>query len=512
METDKTKQNNKRKDLLSIIIPIVSVVFILGMATTIFLLAKGYRINIYDKEIKTTGVLAIETNPTITTIYINGEEKGNTPRSTTLDIGTYDITIKKDKYRDWERKISILEGKSTILNPWLILENNTKTTVWDSKMQLENIWTNETNNMALIEVKDSEGANTIWRYNINTYLWDFSQNPSEILITTDTIKDITLSPNGLYAIATITNTNGDITTHLWNTSKSITLDDSSLIDTTGYENYTKTWAKNSRYIILESESEIISYNIITKSNTILIKKEEGKNYIWTTDGEEHFYLVRELQDSDTNLFTYKIEQYKLDGTGSKDVIERIYLQTDKSYIDYYRNNIYTQSYFVNSPENTQTVGEITNIDVNKNMEGMFIKTTSASYWYDMETEKYILISPYPSNVIDYSTDNKKILYQNDISTFFFIAKKDEGDHTREIGSTEINNIENATNIHWVSNSTYIYYTQDNYIYISDKFGNNKYKIVPTENINNYILETSKDYLITFETDTTKNFSINKYAL
>ncbi len=521
-----TKNNEKKQILestfktISVVMPVLATIFILVTTGIIFYFAKGYRINIYNKEIKKTGVLTIKSDPYWADITIDDKNIGKTPKSTSLDIGKYKVTLSKEGYRNWTKETEIIEEKSTILYPWLLQEDLKQNTVWQSNLVFENIWINEENNIAFILLKETNNTYSLWKYRTNILLWDLSSNPTKLLTTENKI-DLLLSPDGSNTILTSTDSLGISTTYILNTSATFNLDSTNLFNLNEFSGYKISWANDNRYILLESDNDIISYDTVKKSTSLLKKKTLSKDYIWTTDSEGFFYIVNPIDQENTALNTYSIDQVKLDSTNSTKAIEKIYFQKDTSYIDYYRTENYTCTPCVNSPENTQTVGEIISIDVNQKAGGMYIKTTSATYWYDISTKKYLMVSSYPSDILEYSTESKKILCKadteylvdkNNSSIFVFTLGKNEEDHTEEIGSEYLTNIYNPTNMHWIYDIEYIYYTEGDAIYIAEQDGENKNRILAIDNVKGYIIGSSKEYLTTFEIDLENTFSIKRYSL
>jgi hypothetical protein len=244
---------------------------------------------------------------------------------------------------------------------------------------------------------------------------------------------------------------------------------------------------------------------------ILAKKIKGQNYIWTTDQEGFFYIIKEVsKDKETTV--YSLMQSRIDGSSPKQIIEKIYMRNDSKYIEYYRENSYTSTPFTNSAESTQTAGKINSILVDQNAEGVFLETEYASYWYYIDQKKYIIANPYPTKLISISPDLRKALLLQESKVLLFTFDKDEADHTETIGTVEIPNITENSNIRWVSNSFNIYYTRDNSLYVADKNGENEYKIYDTEEKKISSMKSSRDHIVTLEETTNGKLVINEYRI
>ena len=92
----------------------------------------------------------------------------------------------------------------------------------------------------------------------------------------------------------------------------------------------------------------------------------------------------------------------------------------------------------------------------------------------------------------------------------FTFDKEQGDHTEDLGSKKIANIDtNASNVQWLSNSTYISYIEDSTMYISDKDGDNKVKILDNVDLFKYIGVTfSKEFVFTVQVGDTNEAGLN----
>ena len=97
------------KKALPILVSILLTLSVYSGTLLIYLYASGWRIDFSNQSIKKTGVLTVESSPTLATIYVDKEEIGRTNKSSALGIGTYSIKVSKDGYYDWKKEIKILE-------------------------------------------------------------------------------------------------------------------------------------------------------------------------------------------------------------------------------------------------------------------------------------------------------------------------------------------------------------------------------------------------------------------
>lgn len=504
------EHKNLKDKLIPVLLSILTSIIILLGAAIIYLYSSGYRIDIFKREISITGVITVQSDPIAAEMFVNGEKIGKTPRSHVLKVGEYDISIKKDTYKDWNKKIKVLEGKSTPIFPFLVYNQPISKEKWKSEGLVQKLWTSDTKNNILFLQKDSNTSYSLWEYTVDSPLWDFSANPSKIL-TLDTDKiSLSISPDGKQALLTMTGSKSPLY-YLLNTQQSNTLQGSNQLPFGDYSKHTMLWSKDSNYILLESSKDVLSYNLEKQIFTNLLKKDEALKYVWDTDTQGSFYIITEINNKDLeDIYTYSLVQKSLAGNNNKVIIENIYFQKTDRYIKEYREAGVQQQEFTNAPENTQSAGEITDLDVNVNGKGMYISTSLASYWYFIDESKFITISPYPSSLLLYSPDTYKLALLDTTGYKIFTFYKEEGDHTANIGTKVLTNIPTAFD--WLSNSTYIYLKEENKIYIADIDGENKNELLESDNILEYVINGARETLFTFEKDTTGKLTIieNKF--
>jgi len=87
--------------------------FFIIVLTTIIAYARGYRLDLEKRSLKSTGIIAASSNPKAAKIYVNGELKGVTDTNLTLPPDNYLVEIKKEGYTRWNKKIN-LKGELVI--------------------------------------------------------------------------------------------------------------------------------------------------------------------------------------------------------------------------------------------------------------------------------------------------------------------------------------------------------------------------------------------------------------
>jgi hypothetical protein len=508
-------KSNKKKLSLNIkglVVSILSTLFILGGSLSIYYFSKGYRLDFSEREIRKTGVLTVQSEPSAANLYINDNSIGRTPRSRTLDVGTHNISVWRNGYREWKKNIEIVEEKSTPIYPFLILKEPVESTLWESEKPLVKYWVSKYKESFMFLQQENEDIYTLWQYRVNTPLWSLNPNPMQIITLETENIELNISPNGQIALLQMTNEEGT-TNYILELQRSTTIEDLTPLDISDLQGYTITWAKDNRHLILESQEDIISLDITRNIRYLLQKKNDTNQYIWTTDEEGSFFILDPLHTQEDPTYTYALKQLNLDGTDPKYTIDKIYLQKDAKYAEHYRNNGDTYPEFKNSPTSTQTTGQIISIEVNQSAKGLFIKTETSTYWYNMEKDRYRMISPYPADLIQFSPDSKKLLFSNGDSIYIFTFDKEDANHTEEIGSKKIVNLpkNEVTEINWLSNSLYVYYIRNNSLFISEKDGENTQEIFNVNNKLLYSIKNSREHIITLEEEE-ETLSIHQYKI
>lgn len=496
----------KSQQFFTIITSILATFTIYSISLLIFFYVQGWRIDFRDQSIKQVGVLTVESSPSAATIYVEGENKGKTNKSTTLDVGTYHVTVSKDGYFDWKKEVTIYEEKSTPVYPYLIKRKFESEEIYQSNLTLEKYWSDVHNNHLIMLLKN-ENYYTLVHYDINTGFWSLNPTPTTILTLNNTENqqitdiDLLLSPSGQKAVLEVIGPQSSskyiIPTTRVSSFSTILQTPLSLDE---FTDYTISWSEDENYLMLDSENELISYNTNSDVKNLILKKTNPLD-VWSTDRNGFLYIFKNIEYEDETVLKYSLHQYNLDGSGDTEVIDALYFQKDPQYIENFRQTDFDFSFFTNSPECTQTIGEITDFTVRNEVQGLYIKTTESTYWYDITTGKYITVYPYPSDIVEFSADDDKILIKTPSEYIIFVFDKEEGDHTISIGSKGIKNLsfDLVNNIRWLSNSSYIQYEEGNLVNIADIDGDNKTPLISSENVIFWTVTSSRKELITVTT-------------
>jgi len=182
----------------------LSIVFIFGGLTILF--AKGYRINLKKDEpkIEARGILVINSNPKGAQVFINGELKTATDNTLSLASEAYDLSIKKEGFIEWKKRIKIEKEEVTQIDAFLVstapsLSAFTFSGILNPQYSIEagkigyiipatdqdksGLWVIETGNLPLGFGREPK---RITDGDLKEATWQWSPDASQILLTTAT--------------------------------------------------------------------------------------------------------------------------------------------------------------------------------------------------------------------------------------------------------------------------------------------------------------------------------------
>jgi len=531
-----TKQHNDHKKFHKIFDVAASVIigiFVVIGTILVVAYAYGYRISLSGKSIEETGVLDVQTSPTNGSLYIGSEYIGKTPKTVgSLSAGDYNISVEKTGYTTWNKTVEIKRQLSTPTYAYLFLSTPIKETTYSSPEKVDKTYISSDNNhVFFISNSTSTSNSTLVTYRLNDYIinrnfWEFSDNPKTLYsidLTADQDFEITPSYNGAYILLRHGKTeNGTFQSTgvftLINTETQSS--EPKQIDLSAFvNNYKITWARDNSHLIFESESDIYSYDIQTGATILLDKKSAGQTLIWATSPFGMYYTVNEIstdqqiQDTaTTNPQTtpevakpyFIIKSKNLNGTNSEIVLDKIYYQTNAEFIE---TTDITDRPFTHSLYSTRFCGHITDLYIQPEGKGYIIETEYALYWYDVDTDKYTLVSIGDISVLDFSPDGKKFSYLDyETQTLkIFTLDKTESDHVTKIGSKIIlSGLEDIDpySIKWLQNSNFI-------SFIENSEENTNFNIIDIDGENSQILYSTDPNTTDLEALPIINYSLDK---
>ena len=92
---------------LRVILFIATLVLIAILGTIVSLYARGYRFSWEELKFRPNGLFAIKSVPDSAQIFINGVLVSATNTTLALQPGTYDVSVRKDGFMDWNKRLVI---------------------------------------------------------------------------------------------------------------------------------------------------------------------------------------------------------------------------------------------------------------------------------------------------------------------------------------------------------------------------------------------------------------------
>lgn len=106
----------------SFLIPFVTVGIILGVAIAIIAYGRGYRVAT-DGTVKTTGLMVVQSEPSGAQIIVDNDIKTATQATLTLPPGWYEVTVAKDGFQPWSKRVKV-QGEVVAKIEALLLPTN----------------------------------------------------------------------------------------------------------------------------------------------------------------------------------------------------------------------------------------------------------------------------------------------------------------------------------------------------------------------------------------------------
>ncbi|MDO8451706.1 MAG: PEGA domain-containing protein, partial [bacterium] len=91
----------------SILITFATVCGILGISGVLIAFGRGYRIDVLNNRVKTTGLISATSDPVGAQVYIDTRRETATNNSFAIDPAWYTVEISKEGYIPWEKKLRV---------------------------------------------------------------------------------------------------------------------------------------------------------------------------------------------------------------------------------------------------------------------------------------------------------------------------------------------------------------------------------------------------------------------
>jgi hypothetical protein len=111
----------KRSNMSYVRVGLVLFTFLIvgSVALAVSYYARGYRFDSTSGEIEPNGILVLKSVPDSAQIFINGELKTATDSTLPLSPNTYDVTLKKEGFMEWSKRLTITKEVVTEATAYL---------------------------------------------------------------------------------------------------------------------------------------------------------------------------------------------------------------------------------------------------------------------------------------------------------------------------------------------------------------------------------------------------------
>lgn len=531
---------NIGKKVYRVLSSILSFLFIVAATIAVIFYANGYRIG-RDGTVEITGVLTIKSSPGRSEVKLSSENEESKKGKTTKTFSSlpgdkvYQVEVTREEYYTWSKAVSIKPEKSTPLFAYLFRtdpERDLQAEIDKENLLLQSVTSEDRKKIFILTSLPVEGdaeskIYRIWYFNNSPRFWDTSDNPRPIAELKEkgvTEINFLLSPDGekiLWSIKKDTiietkheesgeivkSTQKDLNRYLFDSTSTHSESDLKEIDLSQFDDsYKIVWSKDSNYIMLESEDEILSFDTESEGKTLLIKKDKNSNekVIWNSGADSNFYYLQ-YKSISSETAVAQIMTQKLSGSKPESVINNIYitLNSDSGISGELAD---LQEPFTSSPDGRRFVGKVSSINILDDEDGILIGTDKALYFYSLEDDKYILISQTASQYISSNFNSTKLLFSsnNGSEIGIFTFDKEDEDHTEEIGTKTLINTgsqdktEVIQNIFWHSNSEYIFFEEHNQLKVIDDEGDNLLTLLTLDNVFHYSISTDSEKVVIVE--------------
>lgn len=192
--------NNKMRKLRSILF-LSTLALIITIGTFVFYYAQGYRFDTKEFKFIPNGLLVTKSDPDGAQVFINGELKTATNANIFLPPGTYDVSIRKEGYISWNKRLTVEKEIVTEANADLFKAVPSLSPVTFSS-SLNPVPSSDFTKIAYVVLPDTQNSNSI---NDKAGLWvletvnlplGFARDPRRV--TDGDLSDATWewSPNG----------------------------------------------------------------------------------------------------------------------------------------------------------------------------------------------------------------------------------------------------------------------------------------------------------------------------
>lgn len=511
----KKPESALRKSIFTTISSLGSLLFIVLGTILVIYYVQGYRLTI-DGKVEKTGVLMVTSSPSLSNIALDGNGIGRTPRTeTSQKVGQHTVEISKGGYHNWKRDLLVTEGRTTPIYAVLyktklkgetVLKLNENVFFAQSDSQYKNIF---------IATQMQVGENRvvkILKYSTNSQFWQNSNSPIIVFdeeLSAGELPTITISPEGKTILM---NFDGRLIERESALSEAQMKDRYLYIptnETTPTPQVIESDLVNSEYsisfindeeLLLQTDTSISKYDLKAEKLT-LISRNIDDQYIWSIDDNGKLYYLEMIEPTVSQIpVTPTLDTAKqADVLGTTDetyyrLYSRDQLEEDaKVVIKKLRADVFTEALLDKSKKDTDLV--ITGIESINASRNLIFTTNVGSFLLDISTLETMFISDDEINFVSTSPDDEKAIFTTTEGIILLTFDKESANHVTKLGAVEISypkQSEQSDNdaddeidatsfsqhlIAWHESSQTFTFSNGQYVYVSDLFGENIYELM-----------------------------------
>ncbi len=195
----------KKLNQITFVFPIL---FIIVGTIAVILYGRGYRPDIKNNQLKSTGLIAATSDPTGAQVFVNGILRTATNNSFNIDPGWYTVKISQEGYIPWEKRVRVQGEVVTRADAFLFPQNPSLSPITNTGL-IKPLLSPDRTKIAYIVPSGIEGQLTsragLWLYNLGSRPFGISRDTIQLGISTNdfdfTQATLTWSPDSTQIMA-----------------------------------------------------------------------------------------------------------------------------------------------------------------------------------------------------------------------------------------------------------------------------------------------------------------------
>lgn len=202
------------RKIRSILISFVTVCSIVGVSILVIAYGRGYRIDLTKNSFKPTGIIAATSDPTGAQVFVDGKLKTATNNSFNVDPGWYTVTISKEGYISWQKKLRVQGEVVSRADAFLFPANPSLSPITNLGIDRPMLSPDGSKIAYTIPAKDLDNSLTkkagLWVYELSEGPLGRNRDPVQLAVADDmfnvTTAELTWAPDSSEILASIGNT------------------------------------------------------------------------------------------------------------------------------------------------------------------------------------------------------------------------------------------------------------------------------------------------------------------